>query len=104
MNNILIVRKTGDLNYIPVKYRVVEMTVGSTAGATYCVLQCIDRGWDTEAHWNDWKAGKSPSGDYSNPTGRKSVGAQGTIGALEVETLDNLAAYKPYTPSHDRQG
>ena len=55
MNTNLTVRLIADTNYIPVMYRLVEMTPGSSAALTYCVLQVARVGWDTENNYNNWK-------------------------------------------------
>ena len=102
MNTKLIVRKSADGNYKPIKYAVVEMTPAATAAATYCLIQIIDVGWDLEANWNNWKADKSPNGIYSNPIGRNPTGMQGMIGDLEVVALSTLEIYTPFITSFDR--
>ena len=104
MNTRLIVKKSADAGYKPVKYAIVEMTPAATAATTYCLIQIIDSGFATLADWNDWRADKSPDGIYSNPTGRDSSVLVGMIGNLEVVALSTLVAYKPFTPSMDRQG
>lgn len=87
MQSSLTVRKIADANYIPVKYSVVEMTVGSTPAATYCALQTIRVGWDNVDNWRNW--------DIS----RNTTGMQGTLGALEVVALDTIALYDTQTPT-----
>lgn len=87
MQSSLIVKKNSDTNFRPVKYRVVEMTVGGTLGATNCVLQTIDVGFDTEENWRKW--------DISRDT----AGMQGTLGEFEVVTLDTISLYDIQTPT-----
>ena len=104
MNSALIVKLNADSNYVPVKYRIVEMTVGSTAGATYCVLEVVGVGFDTEGNYDLWKSGRyyDTASGVTHATGRDPVGIQGTLGALSVATLDALSIYSPRTPSLDR--
>lgn len=111
MNNRLIVKKANDANYIPIKYGIVEITMGSDATNTYVVMQAIDVGWDTVDNWNNWKAGKDTSVPDAllHATGRDRTGMQGTIGELTARALDLgggdiLVAYKSFTPSRDRHG
>jgi hypothetical protein len=109
MNNRLIVRKANDTNYIPIKYNIIEITMGNDVTTTYVVMQTIDVGWDTENNWNNWKAGKDTSVPDAllHATGRDWTGMQGTIGELTTRAIDEgggdiLVAYKPFTPSKDR--
>jgi hypothetical protein len=117
MNTSLTVRKTADTNWRPVMYRVVEMTPGNGAAATYCVIMCVRVGWDTEVNFNNWKATKNyPAGsppvnpltpiqpvgnDYTNMRGRMITGMQGTLGALESVALSTISIYNPMTPDSD---
>ena len=100
MNTKLCVRKTSDSNFIPIKYGVVEMTVGVDADNTNVVIQIIKPGWNTEINYNKWKS--TWNGDESVLVGRNPAGIQGTIGALEVVALSALVAYEYQTPSMDR--
>ncbi len=118
MNSTLTVKLTSDTNYVPTKYRVVEMEPAATAATTYCVLEVVQVGWDTQVNYNNWvahkvyapvPAAKAPSspigypgqGDYLDLAGRTQTGMQGTAGALSVTTLDQLMIYAPETPSSD---
>jgi hypothetical protein len=100
MNTKLIVKKSADTNYIKVKYSVVEMTVGSNAANTLCVIMTIFPGFDTELNYNKWKS--TWNGDYNTLTGRDITGMTGTMGALEVVTLDTIVNYNALTPSRDQ--
>jgi hypothetical protein len=96
MNTQLTVKKTTDSNYIPVKYRIVEMieaaaTVTGT-GEIGCILETIRVGWDTETNYNNW----------TDERDRPQTGMQGTMGELSYDTLDNLSVYTPMTPSFDQ--
>ena len=59
MNTSLTVRKTADTGYIPVMYRCIEITPGSAANATYCILMTVRTGWDTLAHYQAWQSHKN---------------------------------------------
>lgn len=103
MNTNLTVRLTADTNYIPVMYRVVEMTVGASAALTYCVLQVVRVGWDTENNFNNWKATAtwSEQNERMYLVGRNPTGMQGTLGTLSVAALSTTQNYKVLTPSTD---
>ena len=87
MQSSLIVRKNSDTNFRAIKYRVVEMTPASALADTYCVLQTIEVGFDTEENWRKWAES------------RDTVGLQGTLGAFEIATLDTLSLYNVQTPT-----
>lgn len=99
MNTKLTVKKTADTNYIPVKYGVIEIEVNSTAATTYCVLQCIRIGWDTQAHYEAWVS--TWDGATKVLHGREVEGIQGALGVLEITTLDAIEIYDAQTPSRD---
>ena len=103
MNTNLTVRLIADTNYIPVMYRLVEMTPGSSAALTYCVLQVARVGWDTENNYNNWKATSvwDSGTEMMYLTGRNATGMQGTLGALSVVALSAITNYKDLTPSTD---
>jgi hypothetical protein len=98
MNTKLIVKKNtapDNTYFIRPKYAVVDMTIGSTAGATHCTLQTIRVGWDTENNYNNWKSTRSYDAAAGTTTllGRNVTGMQGTLGALSIDTLNNLVTY-----------
>lgn len=103
MNSNLTVRLIADTNDIPVMYKVVEMTTGLAAASTYCVLVVARVGWDTFAHYDDWKATSSwdEGTERMYLTGRNPTGMQGTLGALSVVALSLMQNYKDLTPSTD---
>lgn len=101
MDTNLTVKLSADTNYIPVMYRVVEMTTGSGAATTYCVLVVARVGWDTEAHYNDWKATSVYADSNMHLVGRNTTGIQGILGTLSVAALSAIEIYKPQTPSTD---
>jgi len=100
MNTKLTVKKSGDTNFVPVKYAVIEMAIGADAANTNVVIQVMKPGFDTEANYNKWKS--TWHGDESSLVGRDPIGIVGTIGALEVVALNTLVAYTVATPSMDQ--
>lgn len=104
MNTALTVKLTGDSNDIPVMYRVIEMSVGTDAASTHCVLQVVRVGWDTFANYNNWKSGRYYDEDteMTHATGRQVTGMQGTMGDLSVVALSAIEPYKRQTPSMDQ--
>jgi hypothetical protein len=104
MNTKLTVKKVADSGYIPVKYGVVEITVGANAAATYLLLETIGVGWDTEIHYLAWKSTKTYDSGSGTTTlvGRNVTGIQGTLGALEIVALSAVISYTVQTPSVDR--
>jgi hypothetical protein len=88
MNAQVIVKKSADANYIPIKYAIIQMTVGANTGATNVAIQVIRNGWDTKGHYDDWVSKKT------------TLGIQGDLGTFEVVTLSTLIAYDhPLTPT-----
>jgi len=106
MRTKLIVKKTtlpDTTYYIQPKYAVVEMTIGANAAATFCTLETIRVGFDTEANYNKWKSTKlyDPVSGTTTLIGRDTVGIVGTLGQLSVDTLDHLISYSAVDPSTD---
>ncbi len=104
MNNNLTVKLIADTNDIPVMFGVVEMTTGSSAALTYCVLQVKRVGWDTLANYDKWVSTKSYDINSGTTTlvGRDPEGVQGTLGVLIVATLSAIEQYATQTPSTDQ--
>jgi len=105
MNTSLTVRLKSDTNYIPVKYRVVEMTVGSSDTTTFCALSVVRVGWDTSDNYDKWVSTRSYDTNAGTTTlvGRDPEGMQGTLGNLSVATLDTITEYSAVqTPSVDQ--
>ena len=109
MNNRLIVKIANSTDDIPIKYGIIEITMGNAATTTYVVMQTIDVGWDTFANFENWKASKDTSvpDALQHATGRDWTGMQGTIGEITTRALDEgggdiLVAYRSATPSRDR--
>ena len=82
-------------------YRLVEMTTSSGAATTYCVLVVARVGWDTKAHYDDWKATSVYADGNMHLVGRNTTGMQGVLGTLSVAALSTIEIYKPQTPSTD---
>lgn len=106
MNTKLIVKKTtapDNTYFIRPKYAVVDMVVGATPAATNCTLQTIRVGWDTTGNYDLWKSTKTYDAASGTTTlvGRDPAGIQGTLGAIQIETLDNLISYSAVDPSTD---
>src|SRR5208337_4478934 len=110
MNTTETVTLTTDNNYIPVKYRIVEMIPAATAATTYCTIQVVDYGWDTEAHWRNYighaiisqnppptapnaSVNYYPGGYIYNFGGGTTAGVEGTLGALSVVALSIIIEY-----------
>jgi hypothetical protein len=83
MNERLTVKKIADANYKPVKYKVVEMAVGTDAAGTNCVLETIEVGWATENSYNAYKEDRTIT----------AADKVGTLGELTVDSLSNLEVY-----------
>lgn len=89
MNTKLTVKLTADTNYVPIRYSVVEIGVGTSSADTYCVL-IVDRvGWDTKENYESWT------------DRRDTVGRQGNLGDLSVHPLSDIVVYNVRTPSTD---
>jgi hypothetical protein len=88
MNTREVVMLNSDTNYIPVKYAVMEVSVGSTLAASYVWLKCISGGVALEADFDALKASLNAG---STPDYTKMLG---TIGAYSVAALSTIKEYK----------
>lgn len=70
-----------DTNYIPVKYVVMEVTLGSTLANSYVWLKQASYGVATEADLNSY---------YDSPKRSLLVG---TMSVYSITTLDKVVAY-----------
>lgn len=77
----LFVKINNDTNYIPIKYLLASVTVGSSLTNTYCFLVVVEPGWDTEENYNNWKQNRSTDG------------MQGKIGDFYVTTMSQISSY-----------
>lgn len=87
MNTREIVMLNSDTNYIPIKYAVMEVSVGSTLAASYAWLKCISNGVALESDFLALKASLDASEvpDYTK--------ALGTVGAYSVAALSTIKTY-----------
>jgi hypothetical protein len=110
MNTTEDVMLLSDTNYIPVRYRIVDITEASTAATTYCTIQVVAYGWDTPLDYRNslqkaitWQnpaptapaasVNYYPGGIVGNLGGGSMAGAQGTLGALSVVELAQIQEY-----------
>lgn len=91
------VKLSGDANYVPVKYAVMEVTVGGTAIATFLWLKVAGYGMDTEPHYSDY----IHSIIDASFTGVAPVGLVGTMSAYSVVALSAVEAYKSQYSNHE---
>jgi len=96
------VKLKSDSNYIHTKYAIMEVTVGSSLGASQVWLKCVSHGWDTEENLEGYKLtndGYEPAlvdgrAIKQNPyTGVDKTGMQGTIGEYSIATLADVDPY-----------
>lgn len=88
MNTKEYVKLNSDTNYIPVKYIVMEVSIGNSLAASYAWLKCVSSGVDTVPHYNDIKE------DYKLSENRPtSVGVVGIIGSYTVAALSTVSTY-----------
>jgi len=87
---------TADTNYVPVKYMVMNSTVGSTTGATYLWLKQVSYGMDTQTHYETYI---SAIRDGSLTGGV--LGLVGTLTTYSVVALSSVEAYKSKYSNHD---
>jgi len=86
MNNKEFVQLTADGNYIPVKYAVIEATIGNSLAASYVWLKCIAYGIDTKQHFIDFKN----NAEYNN------IDPSNLLGTLETYLIKPLTDVKTY--------
>ena len=92
MNIIEYVKLTSDANYIPVKYAVMEATVGSSISNSYVWLKCVGQGITTLTDFNGIKAAIN---EFKSPDKSKFVG---TLGGYSVAAINVIVPYS--TPAH----
>jgi len=109
MNTKLTVKVAADSNYIPVMYRIIAMTITNSDTTTQCLLEVVRVGWDIEVNYNKWKSTITYDAASGTTTliGRQKTaagtGEQGVVGALSIDTLNDLRTYNypKGTPSSD---
>jgi len=87
MNTRETVMLSADANYIPVKYAVIEVTIGSTLANSYAWLKCISNGIASVEDFNTVTEAVRNSKDY-DPSLLK-----GTVGAYSVSALSAIKEY-----------
>ena len=95
MNTKEFVQISGDSWEVPIKYAVIETTVGSNTAGTYLWLKCIGYGFDTIAHFDAYVASLDTS--VTDTTGIK-----GSFGVYSVITLNLVQEYN--TPKSNHAG
>lgn len=87
MNTREIVMLVADTNYVPVKYAVMEVTVGSSMANSYVWLKCISNGIAIEDDLSTLKeavnSAKAPDLTL----------LKGVIGEYSTTTLDKIVEY-----------
>lgn len=78
---------SADANYIPVKYAVVEVTIGSTLANSYAWLKCVSNGVASVEDYDALLASYNAS-EVPDPSLLK-----GTIGAYSVVALSTVKEY-----------
>ncbi len=103
MRTVEHVKLNSDSNYIPSRWVVMEVTVGTTLASSQAWVKCVSYGCDTEANL---LAFKLTSDGYQSTLGadgrpqKQTVyapvdksGIVGTIGTYQVVALDAVAPY-----------
>lgn len=103
MRTVEFVKLNNDTNYIPVKWAIMEVNVGSSAANTQVWLKCISKGCDTKENLLAFKLTSDgyqptlgPDGHPQKQTEYTPVdksGIVGNIGEYQVTTLDSVTAY-----------
>lgn len=89
MNTLEYVKFLNDTNYVPVRWAVVEVSVGGTPATTNLWLKCAGYGWDTEENLKEYAEG----GNHNRE------GKTGTLDEYIVATLDQVESYsRPSIP------
>jgi hypothetical protein len=98
MNTKEYVQLTGDANDIPVKYMVMEATIGANAAGSYLWLKCASYGMDSLAHFQDYLDSLD---DDTVISGGTPTGIQGTLGAYSVVALTAVEEYNSPKTHHN---
>jgi hypothetical protein len=95
---IVIVKEISDINYIPVKYGVIDMKVTGSLDGTIINYMTMRVGWDTKEHYEAWTSQRISDG---------SIGRVGEFFAGKMSDIEFY--YQPrgdggwiYTPSFDQ--
>ena len=97
MNIIEYVKLTGDTNYVPVKYAVMEVTVGVAAASTYVWLKLVSYGVDTEGNYNTYV----DSIKDATFSGMVPAGLVGVLRTYSVVALSTVESYTSKYSNHE---
>ena len=86
MNTKQFVKLTSDTNYIPIKYSIIEITVGNSLASTYALIQQVSYGVATEDDLNDIITNYNNEEDYSSYL-------VGTLYDYQIVTFDQIKSY-----------
>lgn len=92
MNTKEVVKLAADNNYVPVKYFVMEQTVGNAVATTYLWLKVISYGIDTKENYDAYIISLDTRVDKSN--------FQGTLNEYSVVALTAVASYTSPKSNH----
>lgn len=91
MNTKEYVKLVSDSSYIPVKYMIMEASIGSTLGGSYVWLLCVSNGIASKANLDTFiESVESPGAPD------KSL-LLGTVKTYSIETLATVAQYNAPT-------
>jgi hypothetical protein len=96
MDIIEYVMKTADANYVPIKYRIVETSIGANAAGSYLWVKVVGYGMDSKINYDNYVN----SIKDASFTGVAPTGLQGTIDSYEVIALSTVKAYKSVYTNH----
>lgn len=99
MNTKEYVKLSSDTNYIPIKYSVVEASIGTSDATSGVWLKCVAHGWDTESNYKTYL----DSALYDGSSGLQidTTGVQGTLGSYVVTTISDIQEYRTPATNHD---
>ena len=81
-----------DTNFIPVKYAVMDVTVGADIASSYAWIKVVGYGIDTQQHFDDYVT----AANEGNVTAVSIVDEYGIVGVLNeyvVVSLSNIQHY-----------
>lgn len=103
MKTVEYVKLKSDTNYIPVKYAILEVTVGASLANSPIWLKCVSHGCDTEENLTAFKltgegyqAVPDANGNPVAQTEYAPVDKSGIIGIIGEYQISNLDAVEAY--------
>ena len=97
MNTKEYVKFKNDTNFVPVRYFVIEVNVGSSDSNTHLWLKVAGYGMDTQEHYEEYvNAVRHSAFDGGRPDG-----LEGTMGNYEVANLSQVEAYRSRYGNND---